>query len=48
MGLNGNMVLPSVGDLTGQDTDLFYIQNKMCSKLTLDHVIGLGSIASNP
>ena len=47
--LNGNLMLPTASDATGQDTDLFYLQNKLCSKLTLDHIIGMpGVAASNP
>jgi len=44
----GTLMLPNASDATGQAWDLLYLQNKICSKLTLDYNIGIGSLSSNP
>ena len=49
LGTNSSLMLPGLADKTGQDEDLFYLQNRTSAKLTLDYVIGLpGIAASNP
>jgi hypothetical protein len=35
-------------DSDGHTTDLFYLNNKILSKLTMDYNMGLASLASNP
>jgi len=45
---HGTLMLPNASDAKGQAWDLLYLQNKLCSKLTLDYNIGIGSLSSNP
>lgn len=47
IGSNGNLMLPTAADATGQTEDLMYLQNKASSRLTLDYNIGVPGIASS-
>lgn len=44
---NGNLMMPTTSDATGQDIDLLFLQNKFCSRLSLDHSVGLPGVASS-
>lgn len=44
---NGTLFLPTISDSDGQKIDPLFLQNKMCSKLTLDHIIGVPGLASS-
>lgn len=44
----GNLAIPNQGDSNGHTSDLFYLNNKILSKLTLDYNMGLGPLSSNP
>lgn len=43
-----NMFVPFMSDAIGQKTDLNYMKNRYATKLTLNYVIGLFSLVSNP
>lgn len=43
-----NMFVPFMSDAVGQKTDLNYLKNRYATKLTLNYVIGLFSLVSNP
>ncbi len=43
-----NMFVPFMSDAVGQKTDLNYMKNRYATKLTLNYVIGLFSLVSNP
>lgn len=47
IGRNGLLMLPSAADADGQASDLFYLQNKRSSRLTLNYDIGVPGIASS-
>lgn len=47
VGHYGNLMLPNMSDSTGQNQDLLYLQNKICTRLTLDYNIGLAPLASS-
>lgn len=44
----GNLFMPLANDVNGQNQDLFYLQNKFSSKLTMNYGMGVGSMTSNP
>ncbi|MBQ0045583.1 MAG: ABC transporter permease [Mycoplasma sp.] len=47
IGHYGNLMIPNLSDSTGQNQDLLYLQNKLCTRLTLDYNIGLPGVASS-
>ena len=45
----GNLVIPNQADSEGHTSDLFYLDNKIISKINVDYNMGLtGVLASNP
>ena len=43
-----NLFIPFMGDSMGQQADIFYLKDRVMTNSTLDYVVGIPSIQSNP
>ena len=43
-----NLFIPFMGDSMGQQADIFYLKDRVMTNSTLDYVVGIKGIQSNP